>query len=361
MVLLRDWHGRFQRGSSDIDGGRFLKQDEAARERRRKRTEKRAWRAKNSQTEPRRRRSKKDRHKRYPCCGKRRGKCRCFRPGGQHRHVARACRRSNLQALKKKLKMVTLLNKNDTVDIPPLMEKYGAHMKKDIVWAFMWCIMCRLYNKQETLATFEEFLVFPPKAKQPNWKGLEKALESVYRKQRKGCSAHGGLYRHPKLRKYRMKKTEEWQKVNLKRMSRAKRDVVTMKLLWQALPQPELRKYGRQPTSITWAAFYDAFRSAVSETIAGAYDDYMMKVTLDPLIAVGVVKDSHLSRWPTGCPGYQAFLEQTYPNIDKSDYLACMQHIHWELSHLHNFNFCDTMAQLCWDHRRQSGSLHDST
>ena len=164
----------------------------------------------------------------------------------------------------------------------------------------------------------------------------------------------------PSCRRRRYKKTGDWQKVNLKRMSRAKRDVLTLKLLWQALPQPELRQYGRQPSTVTWVVFYDTFRSAVSETMLGAYDDYMMKVTLDPLMAVAVVKDSHLSRWPTGCPGYKSFLTETYPNIDKTEYLACMQHIHWELSHLHNYHFGDTMAQLCWDHRRASGSLRDS-
>ena len=87
----------------------------------------------------------------------------------------------------------------------------------------------------------------------------------------------------------------------------------------------------------------------------------MMKVTLDPLMASGVFKDAHLSRWPTGCPGYKSFLQDTYPGVHESDYLSCMFHIHYELSHVHNFNFADTMAQLCWDKRRAGGALRDAS
>ena len=54
-------------------------------------------------------------------------------------------------------------------------------------------------------------------------------------------------------------------------------------------------------------------------------------------------------------------LQDTYPGIKESDYLGCMYHIHYELSHVHNFNFADTMAQLCWDKRRAGGALRDAS
>ena len=341
-------------------GNRFLKSSiEDGRRRRHRALVRRGRAAASRQTASQKPRDEADRHWAYPCCGKRRYRCTCFQRGGRYHHVAQACRRRNLQTLRAKLLKATLLNKNDTVDVSILASRYGAEMRKNIVWAFYWSVLCRLYNKQSTWKCWEEFRVYPPAARQPDWCALRLALATLYERQGQGESIHGGLYRTPKLIQYRFHMSEDWETVDPDHMSKATRDWNVLNLLWQSLPQYQLREYGREPSSASWASFYDTFRCRVAERVKGLFDDYMMKVTLDPLMATGVIKDAHLSRWPADCPGYQPFLHETYPGIPKSGRLGCLYHLHWEISHRYHFNVNDTVAQLCWDHRRASGALRD--
>ena len=52
------------------------------------------------------------------------------------------------------------------------------------------------------------------------------------------------------------------------------------------------------PSPETFADWYDTLPRTVAGTVQGAPDDYMFKACLDPLMAAGVYKDAHLSRWP---------------------------------------------------------------
>ena len=89
------------------------------------------------------------------------------------------------------------------------------------------------------------------------------------------------------------------------------------------------------------------------------FGDYMIKVSLDPLVATGVCADETLSRWPEDCDGYKKYLTILYVETAKTNTLGCLYHLHHSVSREHGFNLSDTAAQLCWFKRRDNSALQD--
>ncbi len=84
----------------------------------------------------------------------------------------------------------------------------------------------------------------------------------------------------------------------------------------------------------------------------------MRKVCSDQLVGAVVFPDHMLSRWPTACEGYSKYSDSLYGHHSKTDTLACLCHLHHEVSHEHGFRLPCVAAQLCLFKRRDSNSLH---
>ena len=80
---------------------------------------------------------------------------------------------------------------------------------------------------------------------------------------------------------------------------------------------------------------------------------------LDMLVMLGSVPREAISRWPVVCPGYQATLAVLFPGLDPGLHLQALYWVHRQLGHKWRFEFPESCAQLCWDHRRVHGSLND--
>ena len=297
---------------------------------------------------------------------------------GKFAAVAAACKRRLLTQFKKRLWKVKLLKVADTKDVSILVEQYEQSMHKDYVWAIFWSIMTRLYNQESTWDAFEQAKVFPLGAASPNWRALRVVLDKLYSaaaasgtsqskpskkgkvqsKLSKKVKVHGALYRHPKLRAFRASAKAEWTRIDLQQTTRAARDVICLQLLWTALPVDKVRAYQENPTRETFSAWYDEFMEKTNATIKG-FGDYMMKVSLDPLVATGVCACDTLSRWPENCDGYKKYLAILYGRTGKTDTLGCLYHLHYSVSHEHGFNLSDAAAQLCWAKRRDNRALRD--
>ncbi len=277
--------------------------------------------------------------------------------------MADACDQGLLRDFKKRLWKASLLLIQDTKDVSVLEARYATDMRRDYVWGTYWSIVTRLYNLESTWDAFEQAKVDPVGAKEPHWQALRRVLARLYRgmvqkNPSKQHKVHGGLYRHPKLTAFRASPKAKWQKINLKKTSPAARDALNLQLLWKALPKEKLRAYQKKPSRGTFGAWFDAFKEATDSTMKGL-GDYMLKVSLDPLVATGVFEDSTLSRWPEKCDGYQKYLSLLYGAVAKRHTLGCLYHLHHSVAHEHGFKLSDTAAQLCWAKRRDQNALRD--
>ena len=133
---------------------RFLNTSSAALRRRQKRAYARSHRNAKAEEASRSERTG-SRHRKYPCCGKRRVRCTCFSKNGRFAAVASACNKRLLRDFKKRLWKVKLLKVADTKDVSVLVERYEKAMRRNYAWAFFWSIVCRLYNHESTWDAFE--------------------------------------------------------------------------------------------------------------------------------------------------------------------------------------------------------------
>ncbi len=140
--------------------------------------------------------------------------------------------------------------------------------------------------------------------------------------------------------------------------------MLTCKLLWSCIPDASLDSYEARPSGERFAAFYDAMVARFRAHTSGMMGDHCVKCFLDLMVCSQVVPDHHLTRWPTSCPGYLAGLGKIFPTLPTERRLQALQFLHRELRVPEvggaRFRFPESCMQLCWDHRREAGSLEDS-
>ena len=142
-------------------------------------------------------------------------------------------------------------------------------------------------------------------------------------------------------------------------MTRQAREVQTLKLLWSALPRREIAAFTVAACPHTFGAMYDKLREGLDE-VGGVFGDYGVKLMLDLLVLLGGVPPGAISRWPVaGCPGYRITLAALFPELPQEEHLRALYWVHRQLGRARRFQFPESAAQLCWDHRRLSGHLDD--
>ena len=78
----------------------------------------------------------------------------------------------------------------------------------------------------------------------------------------------------------------------------------------------------------------------------------------------GQVPDGHLSDWPVDCPAYRECVADLFKaTVSKKDLFEAMCFIFREAAVRHGGKLCfaEVAMQLCWNIRRDRGSLKDTT
>lgn len=100
----------------------------------------------------------------------------------------------------------------------------------------------------------------------------------------------------------------------------------------------------------------------ITQIIIIAPGPYFSKCILDVFVPATKIGDATIGRhWPChGCPGYEAAIAQLAPSLPKEHFGSFLLFTHRALSPRHRLSLPESLAQLCWHHRRQSGLLEDA-
>ena len=197
-----------------------------------------------------------------------------------------------------------------------------------------------------------------PKNRRPLFDQLQDVLLDALAQ---GDRVRGGIYYPATLRKYRRMGDLRWTSLPAAStpLAKAERDRLTMELMWECVPRKAIAAFQKSPSRCTFQAAYRAWRAAVASCTAGVCGDYMCKCQLDCLQAIGMVGDRFLSEWPTACPGYLDAMSDMFPAPSSSDTFACLCWWHAEITKHCPLRFFESTAQLCWNHRRDTGALRE--
>ena len=190
-----------------------------------------------------------------------------------------------------------------------------------------------------------------PAAGVPDWGFVKQAFKEAYEKE---DLIFPGNYRPTILRAWRNARFVQLKTKSVPYL----REEQTIRLLYTALPREELALYSQRPCPLTFGVMYDRLLSELS-FLSGAFGEYGIKLMLDMLVLLGAVPPQAISRWPTACPGYAEKLAVLFPELPAALHLKALYWIHRQFSATFAFSFAESCAQLCWDHRRLSGSLDD--
>lgn len=331
------WLSRF----SVAAGARFLAGSNDALRRRYNRTYQR------SRVQPSRQDTRAgSRHKRYPCCGKRRNQCAC-----DWAVIRQHLNRNELSAFKERLNRATLLRATDCEDTRFFLDLY-AGQDVPLNTFFMMCLAYRRFNRPSTWQTLEENRWLGAGLSAPRWHTLRAALARLFAAR---TPVFGGVFYPATLRAFM--RAGRW--VSIGNMSQANRETLTLQLMWNAIPQDAVNQYANTPGPGTFAVLYDTFMANMAATTRGIFSEYSMKLVLDLLVCSGRVADWHLVRWPTGCPGYAPTMRRLFPQLPKQEWLRGLHWLFREIGPLHSLSMPEVMMHLCWDKRRADGALDD--
>ena len=191
-----------------------------------------------------------------------------------------------------------------------------------------------------------------PAVGQPSWGRVRNAFKVAYDVEDR-IFPH--QYRPTTLRGY-FDRRHEWQCAQ--QLEHHVREELTLKLLYRALPRREIHDFVSAACPRTFGAMYDKLREDLGH-ISGVFGDYGIKLMLDMLVFLGAVPPAAISRWPVACPGYQTTLAAIFPGLPETLHLQALYWVHRQFGRTWRLQFPESCAQLCWDHRRQAGSLDD--
>ena len=216
--------------------------------------------------------------------------------------------------------------------------------------------MFRLFvHRRYRLEVWQRLVPAIPPIGAPAWSTLRTTFKSLFRNEDK---VFPHQFRPTMLHHYRDQ--QGGKKLDVVGMPREEREVKTLQLLYQALPRHEIDQYAAAACPCTFAAMYDRLRENLNLLMQGVFGDYGVKLMLDMLVLTGAAPQETLSRWPVECPGYQAALATLFPGLPPAEHLRALYWVHRELRKTWPFEFPESCAQLCWDHRRTTGALDDA-
>ena len=215
--------------------------------------------------------------------------------------------------------------------------------------------MFRLFvQRRYRLEVWQRLVPAIPPIGAPTWPAIRNAFKSLFRQ---GEKVFPHQFRATTLRKFL---NQDGKKKRVAGMSREAREVKTLQLLYHALPRKEIGQYAATACPRTFAAMYDQLKENLNLVAQGVFGDYGLKLMLDLLVLTGAAPQETLSRWPVDCPGYRIALATMFPGLPSAEHLRALYWVHRELRQTWPFEFPESCAQLCWDHRRLTGALDDA-
>ena len=301
-----------------------------------------------------------NRHKAFPCCGRRLQQCTC-----EYSLVDRCVNKRKFNDLVKGLQRAALLNVWDTDDVSHFIRTFCKRVPGRT--------FCVAPHEKVSNAKFNNFvyraLVFRRYSSQSTWTSLQDAIPSSGRPQWRMLKTRisricntghlfGGKF-YPAILKH-FKVGKAWKAAPV---PAAKRAMLSCKLLWLSIPDNECEAYAKYPGRETFGKFYDALHSSVPALASGIWGPYSTKCFLDCLVMSGAVVSENLSRWPWQCPTYREEVARLFPGLPAYHTLKALTWIHMEFSRLQlnggRLMFPESVMQLCWHKRRVNASLDD--
>ena len=215
--------------------------------------------------------------------------------------------------------------------------------------------MFRLFVlRRYRLEVFQRLVPAIPPIGTPSWTEISRLLEDMLAA---GEKLFPHQFRPTTLRSYR---DEGGQLHHCGTMARGAREVLTLQLLYRALPAGEIQHFAAAACPRSFGDMYDKLKLNLDYFVQGVYGDYGIKLMLDLLVLMSGVPPAAISRWPTDCPGYRRELAIIFPGLHPAEHLQALYWVHRELGKTWRFQFPESCAQLCWHHRRESGVLDDA-
>ena len=290
------------------------------------------------------------RHRLYPCCGQRRSKCKC--DWAWYRRNMKATEHQRFWGMIAKSELFRAV---DTADTGYFLEEVACPLLVNGPLARIWkiCVVFRRFSRPETWESIKKEILKP----KPAWARVEQALRKrVERKE----PLFGGFFYPTILKAYRRSASAPWVRV-APGSDMVEREVRTLQLLWASVPLEACAAYDRKPGRETFREFYSQFDRRVRDTASGVWSDYAFKCALDVLTLSGKVPDHHLCVWPEGCPAYKKALATMFAKPPASIYEA-LCFLFYDSAHRHGgkLRFAEVIMHLCWNQKRQAGTLEDT-
>ena len=285
-----------------------------------------------------------------PCCGRRKENCRCY-DSGTGLALRKACKRSLLGALKRRVHASRIQYWRDTADMPQYARQVKCRKFEHLLpMAFMW----RHYsNAVLWQALMDNRAVHQDSP--PSWPRVRITLETFARAD---APVHGGFfYSGNVLRKYRYSTNANWIDCTHSDLSNVEKEMIALKVMWHVAHNMRgaLNSLQRTPTRSGWKTCTETFINALRERTTGMFAHYSLKICLDGVLVNNGSLMKVCSWWPMLCPAYQDELPKLYPGIKKTqkDLFLAACHFHAQMrEEFHSMSMSESLAQLCWVKRQ---------
>ena len=261
----------------------------------------------------------------------------------------------------KSLDLAQVLTEADVWDVPFIVETLEFSAERDELWWLLGAALSlRYYNSQPSMDLLKHCFLGKSRNKWPDFGVLENAVAAAHRRAKGASSSepklHGGLFRATLLTEYSADGGLTWKAAP---RDGVKRDVLGLRLMWQALPRAAWRCYQENPTRDGFKAALLQFQENLASVQKSMFGDYMVKGALDVAVVSRAITPGTISAWPLRCPAFVKALPVFYPGIGRELWFLAFCHWHQFIGVSRNLSFPCALSQLCWDHRRRSGVLRD--
>ena len=352
-------------------GSRFLAQDHKSRSTRKERARKRVARGStfSVQKKPaamkkpaiaKQRRvpaahSSKDYHKRYPCCGNLKRLCKC-----DWTLVEAHLDLEKWREFKDRLQHSALVFARDTADVGSFLPLFSKRVGQHYVMAgehggdfrtFLFrMFVLRRYNRENVWLRLVPAI---PTEGEPDWEDLGERLQSIFDEP---GTVFSSSFRYTQCNKVR-NKSGQWQ--SLVAACPSDREVALWRAVYAAVPTQACEAFAAEPSREHFGDMYNQLLANLQRFQRGAIGEYSVKCMLDMVVVLGAAPDWTVSCWPVACPGYTSGLAMLFPGLPTQARLQALYWVHMQLCLHWRFEFPESVAHLCWHHRRVTGQFDD--
>ena len=295
-------------------------------------------------------------HKRYPCCGKKKRSCKCdWSVVEQHIDLTK------WREFVHRIAHSALVFARDTADVGSFVPRFEKRVHQHYVMAgehggdfrtFLFrMFVLRRYNRENVWLRLAPAI---PTEGEPDWEDLGERLQGLFTEP---GTVFSSSFRYTHVNKVRDVQTGKWQ--SLVAACPSEREVALWRAVYIAVPMKECKAFAAEPSLAHFGDLFGTLLQNLKHFQSGAIGEYNVKCMLDMAVVLGAVPDWTLSRWPVACPGYTSGLAMLFPGLPKAAQLQALYWVHMQLCLHWRFTLPESVAHLCWYHRRMAGQFDD--